>query len=103
MQQGYLKITMKCHLKQNDHSFYHHIPIFNYGEFSYYAYITFIIPVVINTMCHGEIQTKMLPAFLRKKSLQQFTIHPSLPIHNRFLHVCVNKITSIRSLYQYDT
>ena len=21
MQQGYLKITMKCHLKQNDHSF----------------------------------------------------------------------------------
>ena len=39
MQQGYLKITMKRHLKQNDHSFYHHIPIFNYGEFSYYAYI----------------------------------------------------------------
>ena len=64
MQQGYLKITMKCHLKQNDHSFYHHIPIFNYGEFSYYAYITFII--VIYTMCHGEMQTKMLPAFLRK-------------------------------------
>ena len=76
MQQGYLKITMKRHLKQNDHSFYHHIPIFNYGEFSYYAYITFII--VIITMCLGEMQTKMLPAFLRKNSLQQFTIHPSL-------------------------
>ena len=76
MQQGYLKITMKCHLKQNDHSFYHHIPIFNYGEFSYYAYITFII--VINTMYRGEMQTKMLPAFLRKNYLQQFTIHPSL-------------------------
>ena len=74
MQQGYLKITMKCHLKQNDHSFYHHIPIFNYGEFSYYAYITFII--VINNMCHDEMQTKMLPAFLEK--LQQLTIHPSL-------------------------
>ena len=74
MQQGYLKITMKCHLKQNDHSFYHHIPIFNYGEFSYYAYITFII--VINTMCHGANQNA--PAFLRKNSLQQFTIHPSL-------------------------
>ena len=28
-----LKINMKCHLKQNDHSFYHHIPIFNYVNF----------------------------------------------------------------------
>ena len=36
-----LKTTMKCHLKQNEHSF---IP--------YYAYI-----IVINIMCHGEMQT----------------------------------------------
>ena len=50
-------------------------PNITYGEFSKYAYITFII--VINTKCHGEMQTKMLPAFLRKNSLQQLTIHPS--------------------------
>ena len=83
--------------------FYHHIPIFNYGVFSYYAYITFII--VINTMCHDEMQTKMLPAFLRKIicNNSQFTHPSSLPIHNRFLHVSVNKITSIGSLCQYDT
>ena len=87
MQQGYLKITMKCHLKQNDHSFYHHIPIFNYGDFSYYAYITLII--LINTMCHGEMQTKCFLHFLEKIlcNNSQFTHPSSLPIHNRFLHV----------------
>ena len=43
-----IKITMKCHLKQNEHSFDYHISIFNYGEFSYYDYIpvTFIIQYV---------------------------------------------------------
>ena len=98
MQQGYLKITMKCHLKQNDHSFIIIIPIFTYGEFSYYTYITFII--VINTMCHGEMQTKMLPAFLRKNYLQQLTNHPPPP--SQYIIDSIT-ITSIRSLYQYNT
>ena len=42
MQQGYLKITMKCNLNRMI-ILLSSYPIFNYGEFSDYAYITFII------------------------------------------------------------
>ena len=83
-----LKITMKCHLNRIDHSFYHHIPIFNYGKFSYYAYITFI--TVINTICAMvKCKPKCFLHFLEKNSLQLLPIHPSPPqyIINSFTYV----------------
>ena len=92
-----LKINMKCHLKQNDHSFYHHIPIFNYGEFSYYAYITIIIVITICAMvkCKPKCFLHFLEKFLCNNS--QFPT----PAHSQYIRDSFTYVSTRSHLYVY--